>query len=76
MKKIMLVAAAVLLSISAAQAQQTPMDMSCCMNKKAPAASVNEHELAIHAHQSMNNSSAAAHQNIIEMHRRMMQKEK
>lgn len=46
MKKIMLAAAAVLLSVSAAQAQPAPMDMSCCMNKKAPAASMNEHELA------------------------------
>ncbi|CCK18279.1 hypothetical protein BN136_4289 [Cronobacter universalis NCTC 9529] len=52
------------------------MDMSCCMNKKAPAASVNEHELAIQAHQGMNNSSSAAHQNIIETHRKMMQEDK
>ncbi|WP_376746735.1 hypothetical protein [Mixta calida] len=76
MKKIMLAAAAVLLSVSAAQAQPAPMDMSCCMNKKAPAPSMNEHELAIQAHQSMNNSSSAAHQNIIETHRKMMQEDK
>ncbi|WP_376751056.1 hypothetical protein [Pantoea piersonii] len=75
MKKIMLVAAAALLSVSAAQAQQAPMTMPCCMDKKAQAASMNEHELAIQAHQSMNNSSAAAHQNVIETHRKMMQVE-
>ena len=76
MKKIMLVAAAALLSVSAAQAQQAPMTMSCCMDKKTQTASMNEHELAIQAHQSMNNSSAAAHQNMIEAHRKMMQEEK
>ncbi|WP_431022913.1 Copper-binding protein (plasmid) [Erwinia rhapontici] len=74
MKKSVFIPLLAMLSVSSVWAQQ-----------EYPAPSVNpvgnsvttmnEHELAILAHQSMNNASSAAHQSIIDMHRKMMQQE-
>lgn len=75
MKKNIFISLLAVLSVSSAWAQQNSAAPSEKALTNVTVASMNEHELAILAHQSMDNGSAAAHQSIIDMHRKMMQNE-
>ena len=76
MKKLMFVSLLVLFSASSVWAQPHPVSEPDGQVTNNAVAMMNEHERAILAHQSMDNANSAAHQSIIDMHRRMMQQEK
>lgn len=77
MKKFILVTAVTMLTVTSAWANQVPekngecASMNCMSMSKST--SMNEHEQAIIAHETMNNANSPAHQSIIDMHRKMLQ---
>ncbi|KAF6677128.1 hypothetical protein WKH55_22140 [Pantoea agglomerans] len=75
MKKSVFIPLLAMLSVSSVWAQQEYPAPSVNPAGNESVTTKNEHELAILAHQSMNNASSAAHQSIIDMHRKMMQQE-
>lgn len=80
MKKFILITAVTMLTVNSAWAQQEPekngecATMNCMLTSKP--VTMNEHEQAIIAHESMNNANSASHQSIIDMHRKMLQESK
>ncbi|MBS0970823.1 hypothetical protein JK232_18200 [Nissabacter archeti] len=73
MKKTVFISLLAVLSVSSAWAQQNASAPSEKAGTNTTIASMNEHERAILVHQNMDNGNAAAHQSIIDMHRKMMQ---
>lgn len=76
MKKVKLIPLVILISASSAWAQQHPETARDNTDNRVSVSAMNEHERAILAHESMDNANSAAHQSIIDMHRKMMLEEK
>ncbi|ECL5981740.1 copper-binding protein [Salmonella enterica] len=73
MKKIMIAAAISMSIVSSVWASQTPMSgMDMEQDVAQSFSSMNEHEQAMIAYETMNNGSANAHQQMVDAHKKMM----